>query len=95
MNLKAEHIFLRAIEPSDIELIYEWENDIENWIVSNTQTPFSRFVLEQYITSAHEDIYTAKQLRLIICTNDNKYGQTFKKQNGWGWNDVIINSVRT
>ncbi len=72
MNLKAEHIFLRAIEPSDIELIYEWENDIKNWIVSNTQTPFSRFVLEQYITSAHEDIYTAKQLRLIICTNDNK-----------------------
>lgn len=72
MNLKAEHIFLRAIEPSDIDLIYEWENDTENWIVSNTQTPFSRFVLEQYITSAHEDIYTAKQLRLIICTNDNK-----------------------
>jgi len=72
MNLKNEHITLRAIEPADIEVLYNWENDTGNWKVSNTQTPFSRFVLEQYITSSHEDIYTAKQLRLIICDHENK-----------------------
>ncbi len=68
MKLKSEFITLRAIEPVDIDVLYQWENDTDNWKVSSTQTPFSRFVLEQYITSAHEDIYTAKQLRLMIDT---------------------------
>jgi diamine N-acetyltransferase len=71
MKLKGENISLRALEPSDIDVLYAWENNTENWAVSNTQTPFSRFVLEQYITSSHEDIYTAKQLRLIICDKEN------------------------
>lgn len=72
MNLKSQYVTLRAIEPGDIDVLYNWENDTANWKVSSTQTPFSRFVLEQYITSAHEDIYTAKQLRLIICDHENK-----------------------
>ena len=72
MKLKGQNISLRAVEPDDIDVLYAWENDVENWNVSNTQTPFSRFVLEQYITSAHEDLYTAKQLRLIICDTENK-----------------------
>lgn len=69
MKLTGEQISLRALEPQDIDLLYQWENDTENWIVSNTQTPFSRFVLEQYIASAHADIYSAKQLRLMIELN--------------------------
>lgn len=69
MKLKTDYITLRAVEPGDIELLYRWENDTDNWRVSNTQTPFSRHVLEQYIVSAHEDIYTSKQLRLMIDTN--------------------------
>jgi diamine N-acetyltransferase len=63
---------LRAIEPADIDVLYNWENDEENWAVSNTQTPFSRFVLEQYIASAHVDIYSTKQLRLMMCEPDEK-----------------------
>lgn len=72
MKLKGQHIQLRAIEPSDIDVLYQWENDAETWMVSNTQSPFSRFVLEQYITSSHQDIYSVKQLRLIICNEENK-----------------------
>jgi diamine N-acetyltransferase len=71
MKLNGENINLRALEPSDIDVLYAWENDTDNWSVSNIQTPFSKFVLEQYITSAHEDIYAAKQLRLIICSTEN------------------------
>ncbi|HEX8515781.1 MAG TPA: GNAT family protein [Bacteroidia bacterium] len=67
MRLKGKHILLRALEPEDIDLLYAWENDTKNWNVSNTQTPFSRFLLEQYITTSHVDIYSAKQLRLMIC----------------------------
>jgi diamine N-acetyltransferase len=72
MKLKGQHIQLRAIEPSDIDVLYQWENDTETWKVSNTQSPFSRFVLEQYIASSHQDIYSVKQLRLIICNEENK-----------------------
>jgi diamine N-acetyltransferase len=72
MKLQGQHISLRALEPSDIEVLYQWENDTANWNVSNTQAPFSRFVLEQYIASAHQDIYSVKQLRLMICNDENK-----------------------
>ena len=66
MKLQGEHINLRALEPTDIESILKWENDPETWTISNTVAPFSRFVLEEYIVSSHQDIYAAKQLRLII-----------------------------
>ena len=72
MKLQGEHVSLRAIEPEDIDLLYQWENDAENWKISNTQTPFSRFVLEQYIATSHEDIYNVKQLRLMISDNNKK-----------------------
>ncbi len=64
--LQGNNIKLRAMEPSDIDLMYEWENDPDTWQYSNTQTPFSRFHLEQYIINSHSDIYTDKQLRLMI-----------------------------
>lgn len=65
-NLTGTSVKLRALEPSDVDLLYQWENDCNLWFVSNTLTPFSRFVLEQYVINAHDDIYTAKQLRLMI-----------------------------
>ncbi len=64
--MKGANINLRAIESSDIDLLYDWENDQALWHLSNTLTPYSRFVLEQYILSAQQDIYTNKQLRLMI-----------------------------
>lgn len=70
MFIKAEHIYFRALEPSDLELLYRCENDASIWKVSNTQTPFSKDVLAQYLEIAHQDIYTTKQLRLLICMNE-------------------------
>jgi diamine N-acetyltransferase len=43
------------------------ENDQSIWEVSNTQTPYSRFLVKQYLENAQQDIYEAKQLRLAIC----------------------------
>ena len=57
---------LRPLEPDDIDLLYHWENSMEIWEVSNTKTPFSRHILAQYIAESVKDIYTTKQLRLII-----------------------------
>jgi diamine N-acetyltransferase len=45
------------------------ENNESIWEVSNTQTPYSRFLIRQYLKNAHQDIYEAKQLRLAICKN--------------------------
>jgi diamine N-acetyltransferase len=59
----------RAPEPEDVDILYTWENDASIWHLSNTVTPFSKHTLEEYILNAHQDIYTAKQLRLIIVLN--------------------------
>jgi len=67
MFLKGKHIYLRALEPGDVNTLYTWENDTSIWQVSNTQTPFSKFVLEQFLANQHNDIYTNRQLRLIAC----------------------------
>lgn len=63
-------IALRPVEPDDIELLYQWENNMEIWNVSNTRTPFSRFILAEYLKESAKDIYETKQLRLIIETLD-------------------------
>ncbi|MBD3723659.1 MAG: GNAT family N-acetyltransferase [Flavobacteriaceae bacterium] len=70
MNLKGQNIYLRALEPEDLEFIYLIENDESIWEVSHTQTPYSKFLIRQYLENAHQDIYEAKQLRLAICEKD-------------------------
>jgi diamine N-acetyltransferase len=65
-TLENNLIKLRAPEPSDVDLLYSWENNMEIWKVSNTITPFSKFILQKYIETAHLDIWETKQLRLII-----------------------------
>ena len=69
MKLQGEHIYLRALESKDLELFYVSENNMAIWKVSNTVTPFSKDIIEQYLQIAHQDIYTNKQLRLLICLN--------------------------
>lgn len=70
-TLKGENIYIRALEPNDLEFIYAIENDQTIWEVSNTQTPYSRFLVKQYLENAHQDIYEAKQLRLAICQDQD------------------------
>ncbi len=65
-TLKGNSIILRALEPEDLEFILELENDESIWHLSNTQVPFSRFVIKQYLESALKDIFEVKQLRLMI-----------------------------
>jgi len=66
MFLFGEKIFLRALEPSDVELLYQWENDPEIWKISQTLTPYSKYTLKEFVDSAKEDIFTSKQVRFMI-----------------------------
>lgn len=71
--LEGNIIKLRALEPSDIDLIYSWENNTSNWLVSNTLTPFSKYILKKYISNSYKDIFEAKQLRLMIDLKTESY----------------------
>ncbi|HET9571971.1 MAG TPA: GNAT family N-acetyltransferase [Bacteroidales bacterium] len=64
--LENKRIRLRALEPEDLDSLYRWENDDRLWAFGSTLTPFSRFVLRQYIENSGQDLYEAKQLRLMI-----------------------------
>ncbi len=66
VTLKGDKIYLRALEPEDLEFIHEIENNESFWEISNTETPYSRFLIKQYIEESHKDIYQVKQLRLVI-----------------------------
>jgi len=66
MFLHGNKIFLRALEPTDLELLYLWENEPEIWKISQTLTPYSKYTLKQFIDSTQEDIFSAKQVRFMI-----------------------------
>ena len=67
VTLTGTSIYLRALEPEDLDFIHGVENDERIWEVSNTQTPYSKYLIKQYLANSHQDIYEAKQLRLVIC----------------------------
>ena len=61
MSLCGQKLNLRALEPEDLEFLFEIENNEAFWEVSHTQTPFSKYILKQYLENAHLDIFEAKQ----------------------------------
>ena len=65
-TLKGEHINLRALEPEDLDFLFQIENNESFWEISHTQNPFSKYILKQYLENVHLDIFEAKQLRLLI-----------------------------
>lgn len=57
---------LRALEPEDLDILYRIENDTTLWDAGCTNVPYSRYTLHNYIADSTNDIYTDKQLRLMI-----------------------------
>lgn len=75
LPLKNDILKLRALELEDLDFIFEVENNEEFWQISGTQTPFSKYLLKQYLANAQQDIYEAKQLRMLIeDTSKNSIG---------------------
>ena len=72
-GLKTNKIYLRALEPEDLEFLFKWENSIDIWQESNTLAPFSRFAIKEFIErSLSENVFEVGQIRLMICsTQDN------------------------
>ncbi len=66
LSIVGDKCTLRALEPSDLELLYLWENDTEVWRVSGSCAPVSRERLQHFIEEQSYDIYATRQMRLII-----------------------------
>jgi len=64
--MRKAQIKLRAMEPEDLDVLYQIENDSSVWNVGVTNVPYSRYVLRDYIAQARNDIYMDGQVRLMI-----------------------------
>ena len=65
-------IRLRALEPEDLDVLYQVENDYRLWNVGVTNVPYSRYALHNYIVLQTGDIYTDRQVRLMM---ENEEGE--------------------
>ena len=54
--LMNDRIYLRAVEPEDMDIMYEMENDPSMWDISNFTVPYSRYVLRQHLEQHKERI---------------------------------------
>lgn len=66
-----KQVQLRAVEPEDLEVMYEMENDPMAWDVSNYTVPYSRYALRQYIESSQCDMFADRQVRLMIVRRED------------------------
>lgn len=68
--MKLEGIFLRALEPEDLDVLLQLENDSSLWKYSNRTEPFSRDLLQKYIDQQEQDIFEVKQKRFVVSYPD-------------------------
>ena len=66
VNTNNKNITLRALEPSDIDFLFDIENDISLWKYSNRSTPYSRHLLLDYIKNSSKDIFESRQIKFAI-----------------------------
>lgn len=59
-------IYLRAIEPEDLDLMYILENDPRMESCTSTTVLLSRYALRQYILENSGDLYRDQQVRMTI-----------------------------
>ena len=66
-------IQVRSPEPDDLDFLYQIENDVENWAVSNTRSTYSKQQLLDLILSSHNP-YDAGQCRFMVTKADETIG---------------------
>ena len=66
MSENATLLSLRAPEPEDLDVMMELENGMEPWEVSTSTGPYSRYQLKCFLEESQNDLYTDRQLRLMI-----------------------------
>lgn len=57
---------LRAMEMEDVDLMYRVENDASLWHLGSASVPYSHALLRDFVLNTTGDIYTDKQVRLMV-----------------------------
>jgi RimJ/RimL family protein N-acetyltransferase len=64
--LKGNNILLRPLKVSDLNFLFEVENNIDNWKYGTENKVYTKEKLINYIANAKQDIATAGQFRFVI-----------------------------
>ena len=80
INYQNDLVTLRALEPDDLDFLFDAENDTELWKYSNRFHPYSKSLLNNYITNAHKDVFETRQIKFTI---------TDKERNAIGFTDLF------
>lgn len=65
-------VTLRALEPTDIDFLFNIENDVNLWKYSNRSTPYSKHLLLSYIENSAKDIFDSRQIKFAISDKNNR-----------------------
>ena len=80
INYQNDLVTLRALEPDDLDFLFDVENDTELWKYSNRFHPYSKSLFNSYIANADKDIFETRQIKFTI---------TDKKKNAIGFIDLF------
>ena len=72
--LKGKNIVLRPLQNTDLDFLFEIENNIENWQFGSEKKKYNKQELLDYIKNAQTDISLAKQYRFVIDLNSIPIG---------------------
>ena len=64
--LKSDKILLRPLQLSDLDFLFEIENNKENWKYGTENKQYTKEELTNYIANAKQDITNAGQFRFVI-----------------------------
>lgn len=64
--MTGDRIRLRALEPSDAALLYEWENDPRTWGAGSRQWPVSLADIKALIDHSELDVWHTRQTRFMM-----------------------------
>lgn len=58
---------------TDVNKLLKWENNPDNWQISDTVAPFSRKQIEDFVNQP-QSLKDNKQQRFMVCLDDNPIG---------------------
>jgi diamine N-acetyltransferase len=64
--LKGNNILLRPLKVSDLNFLFEVENNTDNWKYGAENKQYTKEELTNYIANAKQDISVSKQFRFVI-----------------------------
>ena len=72
--LKGNNILLRPLKVSDLNFLFEVENNTDNWKYGTENKQYTKEELTNYIANAKQDIATAGQFRFVIDLENTPIG---------------------